>query len=165
MLTGCSTRGRLVVLLPLLLVIGCQKAPEAVPIPPAPPHFAILDEDGQPILMEEQIAGYEWATHTITLQPGATLNVRRKKGQSLVHGVPFAVVADGITCYRGVVITGLSSVSQEVPVINGDRIDGKKDVVVRIELGYPTREYFKGEDPRGDERVRQALRAIGKLQE
>jgi hypothetical protein len=128
------------------------------------PRFAIIDEDVRPILTAEQIVSYEWASHRITLQPGATLNVRVKEGHSIVHGVPFAVVADGVTCYRGAVTTSLSSFSQSVPVIDIDPFDEKENVV-RIELGYPSWEYFKCKDPRGDERVRHALGALGKLRE
>jgi hypothetical protein len=34
---------------------------------------------------------------------------------------------------------------------------------LRIALGYPTPAFFVGADPRGDERVRRALEALGKL--
>jgi hypothetical protein len=128
------------------------------------PRFAIIDEDGRPILRDEQIVSYQWASHSITLRPGTTWNVRVKEGRSIVLGIPFAVVADGITCYRGVVTTSLSSFSQSVPVIIIRPIDGEEGVV-RIELGYPSRGFFGGNDPRGDERVRQALRGLGKLRE
>jgi len=164
--TGRSMPRALVALGLLCVIVGCPKSPEASPMQPvledSPPRFAILDEESRPILTAEQIVGYEWTTHSITLRPGAALNVRVKKGRSIVHGVPFSVVANGVICYRGVITGSFSSVTQSVPVINISPIPrGKKDVV-QIELGYP-RKYFKGKDPRGDERIRRALRSLGKL--
>jgi hypothetical protein len=129
-----------------------------------PPRFAIVDEDGNPIFTDAQISGYEWATHTLILQPGVTLDGTIKQRQRLVGGLPFSVVVDGITCYRGAVTTSNSSIPLSVPVINVQPLD-RKDGVVRIELGYPDRTFFRGEDPRGDERVRRTLLALGKLRE
>jgi hypothetical protein len=63
---------------------------------------------------------------------------------------------------RETVTASFSSIPQSVPVINIYPLHGKAGVV-RIELGYPSRKAFKGEGTRGDERVRQALRALGKL--
>lgn len=150
------------------IMIGCQRGVDPAIKPPKapelPPRFAITNEEGSPILEQEQIASYEWATHKITLMPGAALDVRVKEGDSIVHGIPFLVAADGVICYRGVVTTSASSRSQSVPVINIQPLQGRKGLV-QIELGYPSREFFKGDDPRGDERVRNVLRKLGKLKE
>jgi hypothetical protein len=52
-----------------------------------------------------------------------------------------------------------------VPVIDmhplgGDRL---RENQLRIQLAYPTAQFFKGVDPRGEDRVRAALAAGGKL--
>ena len=153
---------------------GCEKRqvpdPASSSLPePTTPQFEIIEQDGRAILADKQIASYEWATHSITLQPGAKLyerasDVRVDSKRSLVQGIPFSVVADGIPCYQGVVTTSLSSFFQSCPVINIHPIDGKEGVV-RIELGYPSRKFFEGKDPRGDDRVRKCLQALGKLRE
>ena len=38
--------------------------------------------------------------------------------------------------------------------------DGER---VRLQLGYPTENFFEGKDPRGDERIKVALETAGKL--
>jgi hypothetical protein len=58
------------------------------------------------------------------------------------------------------------SVSTPVIVVDAPEVEprlGKNQL--RIELGYPTANFFKGEDPRGDRRIKQALRDAGKLNE
>jgi hypothetical protein len=128
----------------------------------ARPRFAILDEDGRPILTDNQIANYEWRTHSITHRPGVRLDVKVKEGKSLVSGIPFTGVTDGVPCYRGVFTSSLSSIPQSLPVINLEPLTDTPGLV-QIELGYPSPEFFKGEDPRWDKRVRETLQGIGKL--
>jgi hypothetical protein len=48
-------------------------------------------------------------------------------------------------------------------VVNLDPADGSPPDALAITLGYPARDSFTGPDPRGDERVRRALEALGKL--
>ncbi len=128
------------------------------------PRFKITDAEGRVILTDKQIATYEWATHTMTLEPRVILTVRDEDERNLVCGIPFSVVADSVSCYKGKVTTSFSSFSQSCPVIDRDPIDGKEGLV-RIQLGYPSRDYFRGEDPRGDDRVRKSLLSLGKLRE
>src|SRR5262249_45628202 len=84
-------RGRLHVWLLVAVVsfplfVGCRRPPDD-----SAPRFAILDKDGDPILTDKQIESYDWATHTMTLLPGAALSVPRKEGRSLSSGIPFSV--------------------------------------------------------------------------
>jgi hypothetical protein len=120
--------------------------------------FTLQSPEGQPLLSADDVVAYDWATHTLTLRPGAREHLRSALVGGLVRGVPFVVMADGAACYRGVFTTSLSSATQSGPVIDLDA--GER---LTIELGYPSEQFFQGVDPRGDERVRQVLEALGKL--
>jgi hypothetical protein len=141
--------------------------------PPAPPLPAdavdIRDEHGNVLIAADKIASYHWSTHTITLEPGerAKLDaVLKKQATRLNAGVPFAITVGGKTVYAGKITFIESSFSIDAPVIvmGINIIDPKMNAdQLRIQLGYPTRQFFRGEDPRGDGRLRAALRASGKL--
>jgi hypothetical protein len=129
----------------------------------------IRDHDGEVIIPADKIKSYDWATHTITLQPGAKpalANDPLLAGQKLVSGVPFSVCLDGKAIYGGVFTTSASSRSFSTPVIVYLPIAYDATILkdgIRIQLGYPTEEFFKGDDPRNDKRIKDALRAAGKL--
>jgi hypothetical protein len=125
--------------------------------------FQLLGPDGRPLLGPEDLEGYEWATHVLHLRPGARDRLAAALTGSLVSGVPFTVSAGGQACYQGVFTTSVSSKPQSTPVIDLMPVEAPSGDRLAIELGYPTADFFQGQDPRGDERVRQALAALGKL--
>ena len=136
---------------------------------PAADAVDIRDEHGNVLIAADKIASYDWSTHTITLVPGERAKFEemlKKQGTRINAGVPFAVTVGGKTIYAGKITFIGSSFSIAAPVIvmginitdptmNADQL--------RIQLGYPTRQFFRGEDPRGDGRLRAALRASSKL--
>ena len=128
--------------------------------------FRLLSAQGKPILTDVDIVSYAWLTHTLFLKPGVVTKLKSNLMDKLVQGFPFRVEADGVVCYQGVFTTSMSSISQSCPVIDFDPIDnppGKRKDQLSITLGYPTEEFFRGKDPRGDPRIRAALAALGKL--
>jgi hypothetical protein len=127
-------------------------------------QFAIVGDDGSPILSAEEIIEYDWANHRMTVLPGVALDERARARGSVISGVPFSLVADGVVCYRGIFISSYSSHARSKPIINVHPLDVAPRVV-QIELGYPTRAFFSCQDPRGDRRPRSALAALGKLRE
>ena len=131
---------------------------------PSAHSFEIRDSDGRPIVTDRQIVSYDWKTHRITLKPGMKVEPPAKEGQYIVSGIPFAIAADGVVCYAGVFTTSFSSISQSVPVINLHPLEKEEDIL-RIELGYPSEQFFRGVDPRDDRRIRAAWTALGKLKE
>jgi WD40 repeat protein len=130
-------------------------------------QFDIRAEDGTILIAVDQILAYEWATHTLTLKPGVRKNLFMKFKGSLANGHTFGVAVGGKTIYHGVFKSIISSSSSSSPVILLDEAVYEpkllKESQVRIGLGYPGKEHFKGEDPRGDPRVERALKASGKL--
>lgn len=80
----------------------------------------------------------------------------------------WCVTVRGKVVYKGTFTTIVSSLSFSTPVIvvDAQAVESKLGAdQLRIQLGYPTAEFFKGEDPRADRRIREALRADGKLTE
>ena len=134
-----------------------------------PAGVEIRSEDGKVLIAANQIRSYEWATHTLTLAPKAREELaRRLLKDRVVSGIPFAVAVGGNVVYRGTFTTVASSRSFATPVIvvDAQAVDAKLGAdQLRIQLGYPTTGFFKGEDPRADRRVRTALRAAGRLTE
>jgi hypothetical protein len=132
-----------------------------------PGEVDIRSEDGKVLIAADQIRSYEWTTHTLTLAP----KVRDELGKRLpkdriVSGIPFVVAVGGKDVYKGRFTTVLSSISFSTPivVVDAQAVELKLGTdQLRIQLGYPTAEFFKGEDPRADRRIREALNAGGKL--
>jgi hypothetical protein len=133
------------------------------------PEIDIRSADGKVVIAADQIRSYEWATHILTLVPNVRdeLATRLRKDRA-VSGIPFAVTVGGNVIYTGTFTTVMSSKSFSTPVIVVDAQLVKPKLgadQLRIQLGYPTVEFFKGEDPRADRRIREALKAEGKLTE
>ena len=152
------------------LTAGCLMALSLEPAVAADPkaEIDIRDEAGKVLIAADQIRSYEWATHTLTLVPKlrGQLAGQLRKGGRLVSGVPFTVVVGGKVVYKGTFTSVASSHSFSTPVIGIDRqmVDAKlKEDQLRIQLGYPTAKFFKGEDPRVDHRIKDALEAARKL--
>jgi hypothetical protein len=130
-----------------------------------PPAFGCYPR--KPILTDVDIVGYSWPTHTLILKSGVVTRLKSEfmgKGQFL----PFKVEANGVVCYQGVLTTSLSSISQSCTVIDFDPIGNTPDErknQLSITLGYPTEKFFRGNDPRGDPRIRAALTALNKLKD
>jgi hypothetical protein len=128
----------------------------------------IRDENGKVLIAANQIHSYDWTTHTLTLAPKIRdeLSAQLFKSRRLASGIPFSVAVNGKVIYSGIFTSMVVSRSFSTPVVLVDRVlpDSKLDKdQLRIQLGYPTAEFFKGKDPRGDKRIQDALKADGKL--
>lgn len=125
----------------------------------------IRDADGRVLVSADEIAAYDWATHTLDLKPGSVAKLRKALADSKQLAVPFAVAVGGRTVYRGEITTPLSSRScSGVVVVPAVPPDGTKEGErIRLQLGYPTENFFKGQDPRGDADVKAVLKVSGKL--
>jgi SAM-dependent methyltransferase len=115
-----------------------------------------------PVISAEDIVVYDFPKHTMNLRPEALARISRPP----VDGTPFVVVANGERIYLGAFVTGASSMSFAVPTIVVDRwstdTNHHREMVV-IERAYPQPSFGVPPDPRGDERVKQALAAMEKL--
>jgi hypothetical protein len=132
-----------------------------------PPLVEIRSDDGKVLIAADQIRAYDWNTHTVTLKPKVwqEFAAAMTAGRRLVSGVPFAVTVGGQEIYKGKITSSYSSFSFDLPVINIHPLPGAGlgPDQFRIQLGYPTAQFFKGADPRGDDRIHAALSAAGKL--
>ena len=138
------------------------------PIAAGSEHFEISGADGKVVIAADDVLAYEWASHTLTLKPMVRKNLFEKLKGKLGRGEPFIVSVGGKAVYQGNWKSFFSSIPCTTPVIvlDGRALDPKLgEDQVRIELGYPSKDFFKGEDPRGDQRVRNALEASGKLKQ
>jgi hypothetical protein len=128
----------------------------------------IRGEDGAFLVAAGNIVSYDWSTHTLTLAPGARAKLAAElpNDSRLVRGIPFAIAVGGKAIYTGKFTSMQSSLSLSTPVILIEPKVLAPELAadqLRIQLGYPTAQFFRGQDPRGDARLRAALRATGKL--
>jgi hypothetical protein len=121
-----------------------------------------LELEEVPILSLADITAYTWETHEMELTPSAyarlaELQFSAKRGA----GWPFVICVGSERVYGGAFWTSYSSA-----VFGGIVIDvypAEKYRPVRIQLGYPSAEWFTGEDLRSDPRIFQSLEEAGKL--
>ena len=119
-----------------------------------------LQLDKNPLLSTNDIVAYRKATHEIEL---TTTGYERIHGLSVpVTGLAFAVCVDGQPIYGGAFWVGYSSVSFAGVVID-PILATQVHPVIQLQLGYPGPAYFRGDDPRSDPRIMQALEQAGKL--
>ncbi len=128
----------------------------------------IRSEDGKVVIAADQIRSYDWATHTLTLAPKVRDELSKKliRDSQIISGIPFAMTVDGQAIYKGKFTSCSSSrtLSTVTIVIDMAAIDPKlKANQLRIQLGYPGADFFKGDDPRADKRLKNALDTEGKL--
>jgi hypothetical protein len=129
----------------------------------SPQQLAILSHlelEENPLLSINDIVSYRTATHEIELT--ATGYERIHSLSVPVGGIAFAVCVDGQPIYAGAFWVGYSSLSFDGVVI--DTTLARSDhPVIRIQLGYPGPAFFRGDDPRSDPRILQALEEAGRL--
>lgn len=143
---------------------ACGDSTQAAPAP----IVEVLGEDGKALISADQIRGYDWSTHTLTLasKVGERLADQLLQTRRLVSGVAFKVAVDGKPIYAGNFTSTFSSKSFSTAIIlvgAGLAEDKLGPDQLRIQLGYPSPQFFKGADPRADPRLRKALHAAGKL--
>ncbi len=125
---------------------------------PALSHLELADE---PLITHGDIVSYEEATHRMTLVPAAYARVTALKVPT--SGLSFAVCVNRSPVYAGAFWADYSSQFYDGVVIMQPLADAG-DGTIAISLGYPSGSFFRGDDPRGDARVLNSLRAAGKLE-
>jgi len=115
-----------------------------------------------PLISATDIVSYDFAEHAMRLRPEAIARIPRPP----VEGTPFVVAANGERIYLGVFTTGSSSMSFAVPSITVDRqwlVTNQPPDTLVIERAYPSPRFGVGPDPRGDQRIRTALKALHRV--
>jgi hypothetical protein len=118
----------------------------------------------EPIISTDDIYNYFWDVHAFNLTPEAyeKLLVIFSGGVPM-SGVPFVILSHGERLYAGAFWTPASSLSFDGVVIMQPFDPSGQPLL--ISLGYPTEDFFTGEDPRSNPRLEQALQQAGLLYE
>jgi hypothetical protein len=127
------------------------------------PRLSHLQLAPAPILTADQIVSYSRDTHEIEVTSSAYQAIAALRVP--VEGLAFAACVDGSPVYAGAFWTPISSLSYDGVIIQ--QMMGVRETagryLVRIDLGYPDPNWYKGEDPRSDPRIAEALSRAGKL--
>ena len=115
-----------------------------------------------PILSVDDIVKYTWETHEIELTKNAyALFARLHLKVPVYPGLTFVVCVGSERIYRGALWTSYSSATYSGIVI--DIYPAESGGPLRIETGYPSKEWFDGEDLRNDPRIYRSLEEENKL--
>jgi hypothetical protein len=168
----------------LTTLVGCQmvfgqnNSPKgfAIYLLPAnlkPNQLAKLDlkklkPTGEPLIAESDLWFYQKETHEFRIDYTAATRLKKINNQG---GTPaFAVFVGDEAIYAGAFWKSILSQSFGGIVIDTLKSIGKPPYysntdfpVLTLEPGYPSAEYFKGEDLRSDSRILKALEKAGKL--
>jgi hypothetical protein len=130
-------------------------------IPPAQlPAISHVEIDEQPILALNDIITYNANTHEITLTSSAFNRISSLDVS--VQGKSFVVCIDKKPIYCGAFWTPISSIS-----FNGVTIwkplHSQELKTIKLELGYPSPNFYGGEDPRNKAEILKSLKQAGKL--
>jgi len=153
----------------LLMSGGCSAAPHegfAVyltkgDIPPSQmPALSHVDIADQPVFALNDIIAYNAKTHEITLTAKAFDRISSLEVP--VRGKSFMVCVDRKLIYSGAFWTPFSSISFDGVTI-WKPLSSQDSKVIKLELGYPSSSFYRGEDPRNNAEVMKSLEQAGKL--
>jgi hypothetical protein len=115
-----------------------------------------------PIISYNDIISYDTTSHILKLIYSRD-SLKSKIGRIGVYGKSFIVTLDSVKIYGGWFWTPISSIPCHWVVIEPDCLfDSLKTNEIRIKLGYPTENYFKGVDPRNNRKIINRLIGDGK---
>ncbi len=138
--------------------------PEDTSITTGKGDWSRLDHSAVPLITAKDIVSYDFEKHSLRLRPG----VLARLPSPPVWGRPFIVVVNGERIYLGAFTTSNSSHSCAIPSITVDRqnlVPNQPADTLVIDRAYPTPAFAIGADPRGDPRIKAALKALGKLKD
>lgn len=113
-----------------------------------------------PLLKTEDIASYDASFHAINLTDEAYQRMLLVFARGMpMSGVPFVIVSNSERIYAGAFWSMASSLSFDgIAII--EPLDPFNSPLYLI-LGYPSSDFFTGQDPRDDARLMQALEDAG----
>ncbi len=117
-----------------------------------------------PLLTIDDFINYYWEAHAFDLTPEAYQTLVAVFSAGLpTDGVPFVVKSYGERIYSGAFYSLLSSTSYDGVVIF-EPMD-PAGMTMFVVLGYPSSDFFTGEDPRAHANLKQAFEEAGVLRE
>jgi hypothetical protein len=123
------------------------------------PVLSHLELAERPLIPLSDIVSYTEATHDIELTDKAYGNI--SKLDVPVSGKVFVVCVGHHPVYWGAFWTPISSISFEGVAILKPLASDRP--VIQVQLGYPSPEFFTGEDPRSNPEILRSLKQAGKL--
>ena len=130
-------------------------------IPPARMEaLSRVDIAEQPVIALNDIITYNALTHEIELTADAFDRISNLEVP--VSGKSFVVCVDRQPIYWGAFWTPISSISFEGVTIMKP-LSTQDPEVIKVDLGYPSPSFYRGEDPRNNTAVVKSLEKAGKL--
>jgi hypothetical protein len=118
-----------------------------------------------PIIFYNDIISYDTTSHILNLTYSRD-SLKSKIGEIGIYGKSFLITLDSSKIYGGFFWAPYSSISCHWVVIEPDCLfDSLKTNEIRIKLGYPNENHFKGEDPRNNTEIFDRLIEDGKVKE
>jgi hypothetical protein len=113
-----------------------------------------------PIISNDDIIAYAWDTHEIQVTAAA---YKRLDGMQIpTSGVSFLVCVDKAPVYWGAFWAGYSSQSFDgITIMLKPSLAGENRI--QITQGYPSGDFYKGDDPRSNSTIKDALEKAGKI--
>jgi hypothetical protein len=123
------------------------------------PILSHVDLADKPLISLVDIVSYSRSTHEIQLTSEAYSRITNLEVP--VSGKAFLVCIDHYPVYWGAFWTPFSSIPFDGVAIMKPLASDRH--VIKLELGYPSPQFFKGEDYRADPTILRSLERIGKL--
>jgi hypothetical protein len=124
------------------------------------PVLSHVDITKQPIIALNDIVIYNANTHEITLTTNAFDRISVLKIP--VTGKSFVVCVDKNPIYCGAFWPPISSISFDAVTI-WKPLNSQESNVIKLELGYPSSYFYRGEDPRNSSDILESLKQADKL--
>jgi hypothetical protein len=113
-----------------------------------------------PVVASRDIVSYTWDTHEIELTSEAFKKLDTM--QVPTSGISFIICVDEVPLYWGAFWAGYSSQSFDgVTIWTKPTLAGENRI--QITMGYPSLDFYKGDDPRSNLIIRESLEKAGKL--
>ena len=119
---------------------------------------------GEPIISYNQIISYDTTLHVMTLSFSQDSLKKRISSSGVydktvgIYGQPFIITLDSQKIYGGWFWTPVSSIPcHSVVIVIDDLYDTSKPNQIRIKLGYPDENHYKGIDPRNNKKIVERL--------
>jgi hypothetical protein len=158
------------VILPVVLMSASCATPETggfavfltkSDVPPSEmPALSHIELDGQPVISMRDIVAYNAQTHELKLSAGSFERIN--KLEIPIRGKSFVVCADRQPVYWGAFWTPISSISFDGVTIWKPYSPGQPRILT-FELGYPSPDFYGGQDPRNSPELMKPLELAGKL--
>jgi hypothetical protein len=124
------------------------------------PVLSHVDLASKPVISTKDIISYEKNTHEIELTTDAYERVMQLEVPTT--GKAFVVCVHKAPIYWGAFWTPISSQSFDGVTI-WVNLSARQGNTIKIGLGYPSEDFFRGDDPRSSPEIIQSLEKAGKL--